>query len=150
MIKQYKNAPKVILLTDELSDIEMCELHNRGDCYISLARSEGWGLGAFEAAGNGKPVIMTGFGGQLDFLRSGLAYLVKYNLVAINNISGCKTYTSNQHWAEPDLAHAKEMLREVYKSSDIAKSNGKKLQEYVLNKFDSNKVIKDLLVAISK
>ncbi|MFY9221900.1 MAG: glycosyltransferase [Blastocatellia bacterium] len=149
LIKQYKNAPKVILLTDELSNIEICQLHNRGDCYISLARSEGWGLGAFEAAGMGKPVIMTGFGGQLDFLRSDLAYLVKYNLVSVN-ISGCKTYTNNQHWAEPDLSHAKELLREVYNNTDIAKSKGKKLQEYVLNKFDSTKVIKDLLVAISK
>ena len=32
------------------------------------ARAEGWGLGAFEAAQLGKPVIMTGYGGQRDFL----------------------------------------------------------------------------------
>lgn len=42
--------PLVVIADDALSDGEVQALHALGDCYVSLARTEGWGLGAFEAA----------------------------------------------------------------------------------------------------
>ncbi|RZI98035.1 MAG: glycosyltransferase family 1 protein, partial [Haliea sp.] len=69
LLKRHPNPPAVALVADEsLDDAEMLALHEMGDCFVSLTRTEGWGLGAFEAARLGKPVVMTGYGGQLDFL----------------------------------------------------------------------------------
>ena len=51
---------------------------------IASSRSparRGGGWGAFEAARLGKPVIMTGYGGQLDYLDAELSHLVDYTLV---------------------------------------------------------------------
>ena len=62
IIKNYPNPAEISLILADLKDEEMLKLHQSGDCYISLVRSEGWGLGAFDAAGSGKPVIITGFG----------------------------------------------------------------------------------------
>ena len=40
----------------------------RGDCYLTLARGEGWGIGAFDASAYGNPVVATGWGGFLEYL----------------------------------------------------------------------------------
>src|SRR5690606_37410272 len=66
LVRRFQNPPPLVVITDEtLSDGEMQALHERGDCFVSLTRTEGWGLGAFEAARLGKPVVMTAYGGQL-------------------------------------------------------------------------------------
>jgi glycosyltransferase involved in cell wall biosynthesis len=112
LIAGRDRIPPIRLVTRQLSDPEMVALHRRGDCFVSLCRSEGWGLGAFDAAAFGKPVVTTGFGGHLDYL-GGSPYLVDYELVAVQGGSEGSSYTSDQRWAEPNLEHAVALLREI-------------------------------------
>ena len=100
-------------MTRELSDDEVAALHHRGDCFVSLCRSEGWGLGAFDAAAQGNPVVTTGFGGHLDYL-TGSPHLVRYDLVPVRRprrIPELRPRTSD--WAQPDVDHGAELLRQV-------------------------------------
>jgi glycosyltransferase involved in cell wall biosynthesis len=97
----------VCLVTQELSDDELGGLHLRGDCFVSLCHGEGWGLGSFDAAAHGKPVVTTGFGGQLDYLH-GSPLLVDYEPVPVHDGTRWGTYTPDQRWAEPDIEHAAE------------------------------------------
>ncbi len=76
------DLPDIVLSTRTLNDMEMDDLHRRGDCYLSLSRGEGWGLGAFDAAAWGKPVIVTRWGAAPEFLPDDYPYLVDYDLVA--------------------------------------------------------------------
>jgi glycosyltransferase involved in cell wall biosynthesis len=64
---------------------DMASLLNQIDCYVSLHRSEGFGLGLAEAMLLGKPVIATGFSGNLEFMKPTNSFLVSYNLVPIQN-----------------------------------------------------------------
>ena len=48
------------------------------DCYVSLHRSEGFGLTVAEAMLLGKPVIATRYGGTLEFMNDDNAYLVDW------------------------------------------------------------------------
>ncbi len=48
------------------------------DCYVSLHRSEGFGLTLAEAMAIGKPVIATGYSGNLDFMTAENSYLVDH------------------------------------------------------------------------
>ena len=57
-------APKIVLSTRRLTRAEVDELHGESDCFVSLSRGEGWGLGAFDACAHGNPVIVTGWGGR--------------------------------------------------------------------------------------
>ena len=65
------NPPKLEIRgpSGYLSDEEMRQLHRECDCYVTLTRGEGFGLGAFEATLAGNPVIATNWSGQLQFLR---------------------------------------------------------------------------------
>ena len=106
------NPPSISLDTRPLPAVAIDALHRRGDCYVSLARGEGWAMGAFAAASLGNPVVTTAYGGHLDYL-GGSPGLVDYRLVPVEDTSGAASYSSDQRWAEADLDHAAQLLRSV-------------------------------------
>ena len=88
------------------------------DCYVSLHRSEGFGLTLAEAMYLGKPAIATAYSGNLDFMRPDNSYLVPYRLVEIDRDHG--PYRQGWQWAEPDLAAAGGLMRQVYEQRAAA------------------------------
>jgi len=119
LLADHRDPAPVQLVTRELSDDDVRALHGRGNCFVSLCRSEGWGLGAFDAATSGNPVVTTNFGGHLDYL-SGSDYLVRFDLVPVDDPAGYPSYAPDQHWAEPDVDHGAELLRQVLAHRDEA------------------------------
>lgn len=139
-MKKYNRYPKITLVADESKPSQYIQgLHTRGDCYISLCRGEGWGIGSFEAARYGKPVIMTGFGGQTDYLHPDYSWRVDYDLIPVIDKNAPKSYDSNQNWAEPNVSQAAKYMKYVYEHKKEAKRRGKKLKEYVINNFSNEK-----------
>jgi glycosyltransferase involved in cell wall biosynthesis len=143
--RQLPSPARVLAITEPLSDAEMHGLHLRGDCYVSLTRAEGWGLGAYEAAFAGNPIIMTGHGGQLEFLPETLGYLVDYHLVPAEPTAGPDAAIRGHHWAVPDLAHGARLMREVFASPEAARERGRRLQAFVRETFTADKIIDGLL-----
>jgi glycosyltransferase involved in cell wall biosynthesis len=119
LLAAHAQPPPVKLITRDLSDIELAGLHQRGDCFVSLCHGEGWGLGSFDAAAYGKPVVTTGFGGQLDYLE-GSPYLVDHELVPVRDGQGIGSYSPDQRWAEPDVEHGAALLRQVAREPERA------------------------------
>ena len=87
------------------------------DAYVSLHRAEGFGLTMAEAMALGKPVIATGYSGNLDFMNAGNSFLVPFEDVLIGG--GCDPYPHAAKWAEPDVDAAAAMMREVLESPEI-------------------------------
>lgn len=86
-------------------------LLNVVDAYISLHRSEGFGLIPAEAMSFGKPVIMTRWSGNLDFMTPDNSCGVDYKLIPVGAQSG--PYTSRQFWADPDIDHASFFMQKL-------------------------------------
>jgi glycosyltransferase involved in cell wall biosynthesis len=82
------------------------------DSYVSLHRSEGLGIGMAQAMRLGKPVIATGYSGNMDFMNHNNSYLVRYQLTELQENYG--PYEKGNVWAEPDLEHAAALIRQVY------------------------------------
>ncbi len=82
------------------------------DCYVSLHRSEGFGLTLAEAMSIGKPVIATGYSGNVDFMTAENSYLVDYEIVRVG--PDCEIYPADGEWAEPDVEQAARLMRGVY------------------------------------
>ena len=61
----------ILVIDDYYSAEEKNSLLGLCDCYVSLHRSEGLGLTMAEAMGLEKPVIATGYSGNLDFMTAG-------------------------------------------------------------------------------
>jgi glycosyltransferase involved in cell wall biosynthesis len=146
--RRYASPARIQVMTDELPEEEIKRLHARGDCYVSLCRAEGWGLGAFEAANHGKPVIMTGYGGQRDFLPEALAYLVPYTLVPVRDEMHGAGFSPEQHWARPSLPDAIRLMRHVFENREEAEARGRRLRTFVQHRFQGDRTIRKLLSVI--
>ena len=142
--KYPRAAPVVVIADESLSDAEMLALHEMGDCFVSLARSEGWGLGAFEAARLGKPVVITGYGGQLDFLDPALARLVDYRMVPVHE-PAWSSYRPGDEWAEASVTQAAQHLREVFDDPQAARAQAGLLAGQMADRFSKASVIESLL-----
>lgn len=138
-----RQVPKLTALTELVSNAEIRELHAGGHCYVSLCRSEGWGMGAFDAAASGRPVIMTGYGGQCDFLPPDLAYLVNYSTVR-TPWRMTKSFQAH-HWAEPDVRHGAELMRHVFENRSEAQRRGLELAGLVRERFSSDSIARTFL-----
>ena len=114
--------PHVHLIEGYLSPPETHALIAAADCFVSLHRSEGFGLGPAEAMAIGKPVVATGYSGNLDYMTAANAYLVDYTIVEVG--PACWPYPEDAHWAEVDLYHAARLLREVFEDQAAARERG--------------------------
>jgi glycosyltransferase involved in cell wall biosynthesis/2-polyprenyl-3-methyl-5-hydroxy-6-metoxy-1,4-benzoquinol methylase len=116
--------PDIHLLEGYLTPDEKNSLMAAYDCYVSLHRSEGFGLTMAEAMYLGKPVIATGYSGNLDFMNRNNSHLVDYDLVTIG--SDAAPYPAEGEWAAPDLDHAAQLLRTVFNDQSAAARLGQR------------------------
>src|SRR5262249_50026254 len=100
-------------------------LHERGNCYVSLDRGEGWGSPLFDAVARGKPVIATAFAGPLDYLRADAARLVPFTLAPVRQ--PYVYYGPQMRWAEPDVNEAAAAMRDVYGDREAASARAASL-----------------------
>ena len=114
--------PRLILLDKVLTDRETKALVKLCDCFLSLHRSEGFGRGLAEAMYLGKPVIATGYSGNLDFTNAQNACLVDYMLVPVKDEE--YPFGTGQKWAEPDVEHAVWFMRRLIKDTQYAQTIG--------------------------
>jgi glycosyltransferase involved in cell wall biosynthesis len=93
------------------------------DAYVSLHRSEGIGLTVTEAMALGKPVIATGWSGNMDFMSVTNSFPVRYELAQLRERVG--HYQAGEIWAEPSVAHAAELMRFVFENRGEAEARGR-------------------------
>jgi hypothetical protein len=142
----HPDPPKVLLVTRKLDDAELAALHSRADCFVSLCRSEGWGLGAFDAGAYANEVVITGHGGQLDYLDHEVAHLVDHELVPVDDPAGAPSYTPDQTWAEPSVAHAATLLRQAYETRDRAR--GARLAARIAERYTGPQIAREFAAAV--
>ncbi len=117
ILQEYPNHAKVILLSKNLIESELLALHALGNCYVSLTRSEAFGLTIHDAFHYGKKIIVPGCGGQVDYLGPNYNGLISYNMIDVHNMDTFSHgyYTEGvQQWAEPNIDHAVEIMRKTY------------------------------------
>lgn len=109
------------------------------DCYVSLHRSEGFGLGLAEAMSRGKPVIATDFSGTTDFVNATTGYPVPFNLIEV--LPGdYPHYRSGQQWADPCLEIAARHMLRAYHQRDEALSIGRAARDFIVREHSPGKV----------
>ena len=102
-----------------LSSDEQRQLMNTCDAYVSLHRSEGYGFTMAEAMALGKPVIATGYSGNMDFMSAENSYLVPFEKIPVP--AGCDPYPRTTYWADPCVDSAAELMRRVRERPDEAR-----------------------------
>lgn len=114
-----QTAPNIRTINQTLPEEEVYGLLRSCDCFVSPHRSEGFGLNMAAAMYFGKPVIATGYSGNMDFTTPENAFLIDYDLVTVQHETGA--YKANYVWAEPSEDHLACLLRTVVDSPDEAR-----------------------------
>ncbi|NOU98348.1 glycosyltransferase [Paenibacillus sp. LMG 31456] len=130
LIHGYSN----IYLIQEILDRDKVDvLINSSDCFMSLHRSEGFGLVLAEAMYLGKPVIGTNWSGNTDFMNADNSCLVNYSLAQLGRDLG--PYKAFQIWAEPDIDHAAYFMRKLVNDTRWRNSIALRGQQTIRNDY---------------
>ena len=103
------DAPAIEFINRDLEQPELEALYRNADTMVLPTRGEGFNLPAAEAMAAGLPLIVTGWGGHLDFCDASTARLVRYRL------QPAQTHLASPHslWAEPDIGDLAAALKEA-------------------------------------
>jgi glycosyltransferase involved in cell wall biosynthesis len=110
LARAIRDDPRIALIDQQTRHMPIAELYETIDVYLSLHRSEGYGLNLAEAASVGTPVLATGWGLATDILARPEVCPVGWTLVPVDDPQ--RVYgQAGARWAEPDLGDAVAKLR---------------------------------------
>lgn len=125
-----KNNPRILFIDKNLSSAEIRGLLQCTDCYVSLHRSEGLGLGMAESMFLGKPVIATAYSGNLEFMNEENSCLIPYKKIPVEKDE--YLYTKNQVWADPNIHEAASAMQKIFKNPEFSINLGKNASTHML------------------
>ena len=130
MLEDFRRGDDSIVLLDGYMDrARLGALMGLADAYVSLHRSEGFGLPLAEAMALGKPVIATGWSGNMDFMSAENSLPVPFKLVELER--DCGPYEKGATWAAPDVEAAAVLMRRVAASPEFAARIGSNARLFV-------------------
>ena len=114
---ELAGLPDAYLISDTLSRQAVLELQQACDCFVSLHRAEGFGLGVAEAMFLGKPVISTDWSATTEFVNAANGCPVQYKLVTLDRDYG--PYARGQTWADADVGHAAHWMKKLVEDAGL-------------------------------
>ncbi|MDR2572891.1 MAG: glycosyltransferase [Desulfovibrio sp.] len=121
LLKQYRvkmplnHLPDIINVTADVSPNRMAALYALCDAYVSAHHAEGWGLGMSEAMSYGKPVIATGYSGNMDYMTGENSFPIPYAMRPVSDEQCAKfpLFGPDMLWAEADMSKLVAAMRRV-------------------------------------
>ena len=140
--------PNIYLLHGELSDSDVNELYNhtKVKAMISFAKGEGFGRPLLEFTTTGKPIIASGWSGQIDFLHKEMSLLIGGQLENVHPSAAQKDMIMEQaQWFKPNDQEVhfalKDLHKNYYKKYLVL---GKKQRRNTLNNFTWDHMVETL------
>jgi glycosyltransferase involved in cell wall biosynthesis len=149
-LKDDRNAPDVIFLTEEMDDPALASLYRGCEALVLPYRGEGFGMPLLEAMACGKPVVTTAAGPALDFCSAETAYLIPAEETLVPDpLPPFGELTSSWTWFEPDPSCLATALRSIYENQREAQQRGALAAESVAQKYTWTQVTRLYLDRIS-
>ena len=111
MIKANAKCDRILFLESTLSREEIYKFMKSLDVYVSLHRSEGFGLTCAEAMAMGLPVIASNYSGNLEFMTPENSLLIPTAVLETDRPYG--PYPAGSRWGDPDLEAASAAMRQL-------------------------------------
>jgi glycosyltransferase involved in cell wall biosynthesis len=128
-----RDLPGTVLLTDTLSRADIYALEAACDCFVSLHRSEGFGLVVAECMFLGKPVIATDWSATAEYVDADNGCPVRARLVTLEQNHG--PYAKGSIWADPDVVDAAAWMRRLFEDRALGQRLGAAARETIRQRF---------------
>jgi glycosyltransferase involved in cell wall biosynthesis len=122
--------PNIYLLHGEFTDDEINKLYNhpKVKCMVNLTKGEGYGRTLCEFSSINKPIITTGWSGQLDYLKPEFTALLSGNLTPIHSSAANTMLLKEASWFSADVQQASNVILDMFtnykKYTELAKRQG--------------------------
>lgn len=129
------NDPRISIINERYTPSDMDLLMRSADCFVSLHKSEGFGMNIAKAMASGVPVICSGYSGNLDFCEQDNSYLIPCKEVPANN----KLYAGGI-WGDPNIDDAIYAMRLVKNQANSIDQIRQKAFDVVKERLSFNKL----------
>jgi glycosyltransferase involved in cell wall biosynthesis len=132
-----------ILIETDMAAGEIAALIELADVYVSMHRSEGFGLGLAEAMYFGRPVIATGNSGNMDFMNAANSCLVGYTSMVVHrnelsdNPTAMALYQPGNLWVDPDVHEAARLMKWLFENPEQRTRLGQRAQGEIRERYSS-------------
>lgn len=133
-----EDGARITFYDGTLSGAQRLALLSSCDTYLSLHRAEGFGLGLAECMAFGKPVVATGWSGNMEFMTHQNAMLVNYQLKPLAAMAG--PYPAGTLWAEPDLDDAARKMRQLWLDPELRARLGQQAKQDIAAGFSAQTI----------
>jgi len=124
------------MISNYIPEADLYGLTNTCDCYLSLHRGEGFGLGVAEAMSLGKPVVVTDYSATTEFFNRENSIPVPYKMIPVRRDQiDNSAYNDVTEWADPDLDAAADALRQLYDSPELREKLGNEAKRFIADHF---------------
>lgn len=136
------NIPSIYLLHGDLEESDMSNLyhHPKVKAMISFTKGEGYGRPMAEFTLTGKPIIASGWSGQLDFLPKENAVLLEGQLTQVDESAADKFIMKEAKWFTVNYSNSANKIYDVYKKYDEYLKQSAGLKENTLKNFTLEKM----------
>ena len=139
--------PNIYLVTGDLTDEQMNQLYNhpKVKAMVSFTKGEGFGRPLLEFSLTGKPIIASGWSGQLDFLDNKRALLIGGQLENVHKSAAVKDMILEQsQWFKPDDMHVARAWTDMFKKYKDFTIPAKQLKNSNKVEFSFDKMVEEL------
>ena len=138
----YKSVP-IYLLHGDLTPSQMNGLyeHPKVKAMLNFTKGEGFGRPLLEFSLTGKPVIVSGWSGHLDFLKEG-AVLLEGELKNVHESAADQFLLKESQWFNVNISKALITIKDVYKNYDKYKTAAFQLGKQNKQNFSLEKMTK--------
>tara|TARA_R110000782_G_scaffold6074_3_gene20942 strand:+ start:2894 stop:4189 length:1296 start_codon:yes stop_codon:yes gene_type:complete len=137
-----EDAPKVYLLHGDLSDNEMASLyhHPKVKAMVSFTKGEGYGRPLAEFTMTGKPILVSGWSGQVDFLPKEHTVFLEGSLTNIDESAADNFILANAQWFTVNYSDAANKMYKVYNEYETYLKQSAGLKTNTLTNFTLEKM----------
>ena len=136
---------RVLYLPLGLSESQINALYKAADVYVSAHHSEGWGLTLSDAMLFSKPVVGTGYSGNLEFMNESNSFPVRFSENYIREEELFGLFTPQMKWADPDMDHLRDLILSLYNGTLRKEAAHKAQQAIEDSKMFSTDAVRELL-----
>lgn len=136
------DLPKIYLLHGDLEDSEMSELYNhpKVNAMVSFTKGEGYGRPLAEFALTGKPIMVSGWSGHVDFLPKEHTVFLEGELTNVHESAADKFLLKDAKWFTVNYSDAANKMYRVFNEYDTYLKQSAGLKTNIETNFSLSKM----------
>jgi hypothetical protein len=135
-------CPPIYLIHGDLSENEMASLyhHPKVKAMVSFTKGEGYGRPLAEFTLSGKPILVSGWSGHVDFLPTEHSVLLEGTLTQVDESAADTFILKEAQWFSVNYSNAASLMYDVFNNYKVYTEKSKGLVKNTLNRFTLEKM----------